>query len=112
MSFMAGLAEGFANTFNAMEQRRSAHKQDAFRIAYDSYLKKREDYDAAKKADMGFIESAHAAVKLAGHGVPASAWEHAYHALKGGMSMDATVELLRGSTWSAQLSPSMPEMQQ
>jgi hypothetical protein len=109
MSFMKGFAEGFATTFNAMEQRRAAHKQDAVRMAYDSWLKKQTDYREAETKDKALIDAAKTAVVQAGKGVPASAWPHAYQLLKADMPMTEVIKQLRGSTWSAQLVPEAPE---
>ena len=46
---MAGFGKAFSNSFENAERARASKEQDAFRVAYDSYVQKQAAYDAEKK---------------------------------------------------------------
>jgi len=107
MSFMAGLAEGFGKTFNAMEERRGAMKQDAFRIAYDSYLKKQAKYAEDEKQDSQWVATAKQIAS--DYRAPPEAWEHAYTMLKEGSSYEQAAERFGRTKFSKIATPAMGE---
>ena len=108
MGFMEGFASGFANTFNAMETRRQANKQDAFKVAYDSYLRKQAKYDEDSKLDKGYIDGAKAIIQQV-PGAPPEAWEHAYELLKTGMSPENAIKQLTRTSFAVTAQPAMSE---
>jgi hypothetical protein len=112
MSFMAGFADGFAKSFGAAEERRHERKQDAFRVAYDSYMKKKDDFEAAKKKDTELVNSAKGIVAMArdsNPNTPESAWQTAYKYLQTGLPSDNVLERIEKTTFAAATEPSMSE---
>lgn len=107
MSFMAGLADGFAKSFGAMEDRRNAMKQDAFRVAYDSYTKKQAKYEEDAKQDKIWVETAKQITQEVG--ATPNAWEHAYTYLKGGFTPEQVAERMSRTHFSSVATPAMAE---
>jgi hypothetical protein len=107
-SFMEGFANAFGQQMTAGQEQRAAAKRDAFRIAYDSYLNKKSQWDADKKQDQQFVDAAKAAVAAA-PGTPDGAWEHAYQWLRAGSSFDNVVKRLGASQFASVETPSMQE---
>lgn len=49
MSFLGGLGEGFSRSFNAGMERNATQRQDMFRVAYNQYVDKKNQYDKEEK---------------------------------------------------------------
>ena len=98
MSFMEGFASGFASSLENAEQRRATAKRDAFQVAYDTYTKRKEQYDKDEKANKILIDSAKQLTQTAG--APEGAWQHAYKLLQSGMSSENVLKTLQSSTFT------------
>ncbi len=108
MSFMSGFAESFGQQISQGQQQRAAAKSDAFKIAYDSYINKKSQYDSDKKQDQQYIDMAKALTAQT-PGVPPEAWDNAYQLLKGGMDATTVQKRIAATTWAATATPSMAE---
>lgn len=86
MPFMSGFGEGFSTAFAQRQQLDAVAERDAFQIAYETYTKNKEKYDADKKADEAYKTQAKNLVKSMPN-VDPNAWTYAYEQLKLGFNV-------------------------
>lgn len=86
MPFMSGFGEGFSTAFAQRQQLDAVAERDAFQIAYETYTKNKEKYDADKKADEAYKTQAKNLVKSMPN-VDPNAWTYAYEQLRLGFNV-------------------------
>lgn len=101
--FMAGLGGAFSRSFESGLERANANKQDAFRVAYDDWTKKREKYSEDEASWKKYTEAGNLMAER--YGAPKEAGLKAAEWLMAGYSMKDVDEMMRTTKFVAAPQP-------
>lgn len=107
MSFMAGFGSAFSDTFRDARQVAAQEKQDAFRLSYQDYMQRRQQYDEWKREDGKNVNTAKSYEKM--YNLPEGSWGTIYDWVKQGQSSDQIQEWIQRGEFTAKQAATVPE---
>jgi len=96
---MAGLGKGFSTSFTNAANNRAAKEQDAFRIAYDQYTKKQEEYKSEESAWTKSLTAAETIVDK--YGAPKEYALQVAKMLRSGLSVEYVDEQVKAARFAS-----------
>src|SRR5688572_21472116 len=98
MGFMAGFGPTFARSFEGARDRAAQERQDVFRLTYQDFMQRQQQYDEWNREDAKFVKSAQDWEQQ--YDLPEGAWTTIYNWQKTGKSDEQIQEWIQKGKFS------------